>query len=185
MTQEEKANAMTRLEKQYKKPQGKSVLEAIREEKVDNQNCVKPTNTVEPKFHEGMWLTENHPNNYARFVQILEIVNVQGKKRYRISRDLHNDEDIVECRFIEDNWHQFNIQDAKDGDVLAFDDDTIVIFKDLYNSTSFHSYCHIENGIFDFNKDELPDWWNCEGFEPATKEQCDLLFTKMKEAGYE
>lgn len=30
----------------------------------------------------------------------------------------------------------------------------------------------------------MPDWWEGEGFKPATKEQCDLLFSKMKEAGY-
>ena len=85
----------------------------------------------------------------------------------------------------EHNAHLWTIQDAKDGDVLAFDKDTIVIFKDLYNATTFHSYCHIEDGMFDFSKDELPDWWEGEGFKPATKEQRDLLFQKMKEAGYE
>lgn len=59
------------LEKQGEKSQGKSALEAINEEKVDNQNCVKTADKAEPKFYVGMWLTENHPNNYARFVQIL------------------------------------------------------------------------------------------------------------------
>jgi len=33
--------------------QGKTALEAINEEKVDNQFCVKPTNNVEPKFKVG------------------------------------------------------------------------------------------------------------------------------------
>lgn len=32
------------------KPQGKSALEAAKEEKVDNQNCVKPADEVKPKF---------------------------------------------------------------------------------------------------------------------------------------
>ena len=77
----------------------------------------KPTNKVEPKFKEGDWLCENEPNNYARFIQILEIVDVQDKERYRISRDIHNDEDIVELDFVEKNYHKFDIQDAKDGDV--------------------------------------------------------------------
>lgn len=45
------------LEKQSEKPQGKSALEAAKEEKVDNQNCVKPTDKVEPKFREGEWVT--------------------------------------------------------------------------------------------------------------------------------
>jgi len=37
------------LEKQGEKPQGKSALEAIKEEKVDSQNCVKTADNVEPK----------------------------------------------------------------------------------------------------------------------------------------
>ena len=177
MTQEEKANAMTRLEKQYKKPQGKSVLEAIREEKVDNQNCVKTVDKVEPNFNVGDWIIRN--NKYTGIpVKVIEFngyysCDLNGEIVNLTRNDVHN------------NFHLWTIQDAKDGDVLAFDNDTIVIFKDLYNSTSFHSYCHIEDGIFDFNKDELSDWWNGEGFKPATKEQSDILFQKIKEARYE
>lgn len=177
MTQEEKANAMTRLEKQYEKPQGKSVLEAIREEKVDSQNCVKTVDKVEPNFNVGDWIIRN--NKYTGIpVKVIEFngyysCELNGEVVNLTRNDVHN------------NFHLWTIQDAKDGDVLAFDNDTIVIFKDLYNSTSFHSYCHIEDGIFDFNKDELPDWWNGEGFKPATKEQSDILFQKIKEAGYE
>ena len=31
----------------------------------------------------------------------------------------------------------------------------------------------------------MPDWWEGKGFHPASKEQCDHLFQKMREAGYE
>ena len=82
-------------------------------------------------------------------------------------------------------WHLWNLQDAKDGDVLYFSDETIVIFKDLYNATTFHSYCHIEDGEFGISCEALPDWWEGKEFQPATKEQRDLLFQKIKEAGYE
>ena len=138
----------------------------------------------EPKFKVGDWLCANELNNYATLIKIVKIVDVFGKKRYKISRDYDSDLDLTEFDFIEKHYHLWTIQDAKDGDVLAFSNDTIVIFKDLYNSTSFHSYCHIENGIFDFNKDEVPDWWNSRDFKPATKEQRDILFQKIKEAGY-
>ena len=84
-----------------------------------------------------------------------------------------------------DNFKLWTIKDAKNGDVLYFSDETIVIFKDLYNATTFHSYCHIEDGLFDVSKDDMPDWWEGEGFQPATKEQRDILFRKMREAGYE
>lgn len=158
----------------------------------------KPADKVEPKFYKGEWLCENEPNNYARFIQILEIVNVQGKERYRISRDLHNDEDIVECRFVENNYHPFNILDAKDGDVLhstGFHNDCIFIFNRLDNwkfdepngdRAVATGYCclsisadKMEFGI------QGPDCVEVNTIKPATKIQRDLLFQKMKEAGYE
>ena len=80
-------------------------------------------------------------------------------------------------------WEGFQ-RPFKDGDVLAFDDNIIVIFKDFYNKKTFHSYCHIEDGVFSISKVDCPDWWNGEGFKPATKEQRAFLFQKMKEAGY-
>lgn len=185
-------DAVSWLEKQSKKPQGKSALEAINEEKVDNQNCVKPTDKVEPIFKVGEWLTENHPNNYARFVQILEIVNVQGKKRYRISRDLHNDEDIVECRFVEDNWHHFNMQDAKDGDVLVCENGWTCIFKTLVNDKTFSSYCFMDSMKWFCEtgsechtlEDEFVKAYNGKIY-PATKEQRDTLMKAITDAGYE
>jgi len=49
--EQEKKDCLAWLEKQGKnKPQGKSALEAIKEEKVDNAN------KAEPKFHEGDWV---------------------------------------------------------------------------------------------------------------------------------
>lgn len=83
----------------------------------------------------------------------------------------------------ESESYLWTIQDAKDGDILAFDDNTIVIFKDLYNKTTFHTYCHIEDGVFSVSKFDCPDWWDIK-FKPATKEQSDFLFQKIKEAGY-
>jgi hypothetical protein len=145
----------------------------------------KSADKVEPKFHEGEWLCENEPNNYARFIQILETVNVQGKEKYRISRDIHNDEDIVEFDFVEKYYHKFDIKDAKDGDVLVSQYNKPFIYNG--NRDSFHvgSYCGIS--VDDrFNvATEKCHWTGNVGVYPATKEQCDLLFAKMKESGYE
>lgn len=146
----------------------------------------EPADKVEQKFHEGDWLCENEPNNYARFIQILEIVNVQGKNRYRISRDIHNDEDIVECRFVEDNWHSFYIQDIKDGDILV-NGSNIFIFHYI-NSTRLMGYCHVNTDDERFYDDIGKNECFClidAIVNPATKEQRNLLFQKMKEAGYE
>lgn len=183
----------------------KSALEAIKEEKVDNVNKVEPkdynsivphfaqtVDNVKPKFHEGDWLCENEPNNYARFMQILEIVNVQGKDRYRISRDIHKDEDVVEFGFVEKYYHKFAIQDAKDGDVLFHSDSAsngIFIFKEILQCGTIQKvvcYCDYdsEDG-FCLGEKHTCCWTNSKILHPATKEQREQLEKAMADAGWE
>lgn len=86
----------------------------------------------------------------------------------------------------EHNAHLWTIQDAKDGDVLV-NGSNIFIFH-FINDTRLMGYCHvnIDNGRFydDIGKNEC--FCLIDGIvTPATKEQCDMLFQKMKEAGYE
>ena len=133
--------------------------------------------STKPKFKVGDWLIQNERRNIVKVVSHTqldyEVVNTLGQ-RHKITSTA-----------VENNYHLWTIQDAKDGDVLAFDDNTIVIFKDLYNANTFHSYCYIEDGVFSISQDDMPDWWKGKGFHLATKEQRDLLFQKMKEVGYE
>lgn len=138
----------------------------------------KELKKIKPKFKVGDCVVYNR-NDSSR--EILYVYDIRDG-RYYFNDNIHFSWSIKEC---DEKSHLWTIQDAKDGDALAFDNDTIVIFKDLYNATSFHSYCHIEDGVFNISKEEISDWWDGEGFKPATKEQCDLLFSKMKEAGYE
>ncbi len=153
----------------------KKELKKIEQNSVDN---------VEPKFHEGQWLCENELNNYARFIQILEIVNVQGKERYRISRDIHNDEDIVEFNFVEKYYHKFDIQDANDGDLIYVSTEVKGI------QAIFHKF---ENGIIYFHCNLCGDFTQ-GGYEPSgdvkfvnplPKTHYQRFFQKMKEACYE
>lgn len=95
----------------------------------------------------------------------------------------------------------FTIKDAKDGDVLAVDwhihNDSwekIIIFKKyhhngvkgLLSSPCVEGYGNtFKNGKLALSE-EVPYFsktWTAY-LHPATKEQCDLLFRKMKEAGY-
>ena len=133
----------------------------------------KPTDKVEPKFKVGDWVVFNGLTLYIKEV-------VKGFYRTISKGGIINSYDWN----IDNIARLWTLQDSKPGDVLAFDNGTIVIFKDLYNSKTFHSYCHIEDGIFDVNKEELPDWWKGEGFKPATKEQRDTLMKAMSDAGY-
>ena len=170
--------------------QGKSALEVIKEDGEKITYSETDGYKVEPKFHEGEWLCENEPNNYARFIQILEIVNVQGKERYRISRDIHNDEDVVECRFIENNYHSFTIADAKAGDVLVYKEnikgsngikyERICLFNNFDNA--FFILTTISNDVEGYDIDvniNYPD-----DTIPATKEQRDTLEKAMAGVGY-
>jgi hypothetical protein len=108
---------------------------------------------------------------------------VQGKDRYRISRDIHNDEDIVEFDFLEKYYHKFDIKDAKDGDVLA-DEYGIYIFNSFDSSDDklFICKCAYEYSKKTFEFGEML----CKKTDvyPATKDQRDLLFQKTHEAGY-
>ena len=178
---------MTRLEKQYEKPQGKSVLEAIREEKVDNQNCVKTVDKVEPNFNVGDWIIRN--NKYTGIpVKVIEFngyysCDLNGEIVNLTRNDVHN------------NFHLWTIQDAKDGDILINKSngrEFPFLFKetkpsniktDCLNPLTVLGYCGI--GGAGFTKSEgWGDTVNCT-YYPVTKEQRDLLFQKMKEAGYE
>jgi hypothetical protein len=79
------------------------------------------------------------------------------------------------------------VQDAKAGDVLTNDFNIVFVFKEIKDDVCI-SYCSIIE-----REDHIP-YSSSEGevgsasfvrFYPATKEQRDLLFKKIKEAGYE
>ena len=135
----------------------------------------KHADKAESKFHEGDWIIYN--NDICQIVKREEgcnkLVTVFG-----IEKELVNERNLSTARI----W---TIQDAKDGDVLS-DETTIFIFKDLLSDGSVMSYCD-----YDANSGEsdafcpLPMNLTCSKITPATKEQRDLLFSKMKEVGYE
>lgn len=79
-----------------------------------------------------------------------------------------------------DKIHLWTIQDAKDGDVLAAHE-CLVLFKKI-DGLNIKCYCTYHFiGHQSFYVDTLQ---NKDAFHPATKEQCNLLFQKIKETGY-
>lgn len=152
------------LEKQGEKPQGKSALEAIKEEKTDNQNCVKPADKVEPKFHEGEWIT----NGIDFTFQVRSIED---------NMYLRSDDYFIDIETADKTFRLWAIQDAKDGDVLASEDGRdILIFRKVNNNISFSSYYNIARSS--------DTCWLNSAFLPATKEQRDQLEKAMADAGY-
>ena len=136
----------------------------------------------EPKFKVGDWLCANELNNYANLIKIVKIVDVFGKKRYKISRDYDSDLDLTEFDFIEKHYHLWTIQDAKDGDVLADEDNNIGIFQEC-EGMYWYSYTYLgcDGQLRGFSMGGSHEQTDTH---PATKEQRDLLFQKIKEAGY-
>ena len=86
---------------------------------------------------------------------------------------------------IEDDAHLWTIEDARDGDVLQLNKVT-VIFKEYSGNGTCRCYCSVYEGEFEIPADDgFDNVYGCYNTYPATKEQRDLLFQKMKEAGYE
>ena len=88
---------------------------------------------------------------------------------------------------MEDKIKSWSVKDAKDGDILVCGDDRRpFIFKGLLDK--FHpecpvAYCGIAvNHTFAVSSGD--GWWTNEKVQPAVKEECDILFEKMHEAGY-
>jgi len=127
---------------------------------------------VEPKFKVGDWVVRGNIK-----AQILDV-----QEQYYVGIDT-NGNDFTSSRFLsDDKIHLWTIQDAKDGDVLQLGDVT-VIFKEFIGNEDCKCYCSVCNGVFKVpTKDES---YGTTNSIPATKEQRDLLFQKMKEAGYE
>lgn len=142
----------------------KSAIEAAKEEKVDNQNCGKP---AEPKFHESDFIV----GPYCR------------GKVIALTADAYLLDTGQGIPFsCEDNVHRWTIEDAKDGDVLIASDESIFIYA---GSTDRHAKFYLALTKCGKLNVDGGNWEDKNSVHPATKEQRDVLFTKMKEAGYE
>ena len=123
----------------------------------------------EPKFKVGDWVVDGN------FVTQITGIEDDGYT--------NSDQGFISFETAK-NFHLWTVKDAKDGDVLSWDDSKcIALFKNIYDKDSFNSYGLVGHctGIFEPRQ----SYHDIEGAHPATKEQRDLLFQKMKEAGYE
>ena len=136
-----------------------------------------PADKVEPKFHEGEWITNG---DYT-----WHIVSVTYLDYILRSQDGNTVDDTIS--YVDEHFHSFTIQDAKYGDVLVTKNKNIFIFKSISGCT-IYDYCGLYFGKFESSSaavngiaaEQLPI-----DYVPATKEQREFLFQKMKEAGYE
>jgi len=147
---------------------------------VESQGEQKSADKVEPKFKVGDWII-NTESGYIR--QILKINNGCYETDYG----------VLPIKDYESIFRLWTMQNAKEGDVLALSyasKNYVLIYKGLYEKSFktimsvFCFYCVEEDTYYD-ETDSFHVMNRGEIITPATKEQRDTLFAKMKEAGYE
>ena len=137
------------------------------------------TPCVEPKFKVGDWLYSNCNGIYP--------VLVTGySKRFGYQLQEGSDRCYLSRKIVEDDYHLWTIQDAKDGDVIT-NGKLIVIFNKLEEPTyKQHIIAYV--GLDLCGRLQITkDTWQLgvDKAMPATSEQRVLLFKKLQEAGYQ
>jgi len=131
---------------------------------------------VKPKFNVGEWITNS--------IETVQITGYDIDYGYQVDYKgnlQHRDTDIIEKEY-----HLWTIADAMDGDVLT-NGKMVVIFKH-FEEPSYRqhivAYIGLDRGG---NIQITDDTWRLgiDKAKPATKEQRDIFFQKMKEAGYQ
>ena len=143
------------------------------------RNEHKPTDEVEPKFHEGDWVVFIPTESVY---QVEKIENHEYILRHIFGGSLclsFSDEKFI---------REWTIQDAEDGHVLASNGkrgQEVGIVKEFIGKYGgydkcFETYCYSDlDGTF-----RIGEYMGGTSIHPATKEQRDLLFQKMADAGY-
>lgn len=135
---------------------------------------------IEPKFKVGDWIIHHGTEN---IYQVVAVIDNQYQLRYG------DNYTIQKCDDVDRNARLWNISDAKPGDVLYYKSDNnieyIVMNKGINMHGNIDSYFRY-NSLDGFAVD-VPAVLSVENdnITLATREQRDLLFSKMKEAGYE
>lgn len=150
---------------------------------LEKQEEQKSADKVEPKFKVGDWVINKHGFT-------MQIVDVRDSHYVYMYEEKKLSATIEQ---MENSCHLWTIQDAKDGDVLTCYSnikgqpiEQTGIIKQYVGrhggcSNSFKAYF----GVDWDNNVVIEGYMGSSNIYPATKEQRDLLFQKMKEAGYE
>lgn len=133
---------------------------------------------VESRFHEGDWVTDGVSKCQIRFID---------DTQYWYSENCI----LGSIESVDKQYHLWTINDAKDGDVLFHLDSAsngIFIFKEIIQRGTIQKvicYCDYdsEDG-FCLGENHTCCWTDSKILHLATKEQRDLLFQKIREAGY-
>ena len=141
---------------------------------LEKQGEQKPANKVEPKFHEGEWITNG---DYT-----WKIVEVKPLDYILQSQDGNIVDDTI--FHVDEQFHSFTIKDAKDGDLIYVSTEERgiqAIFHEYKNNTIFF-HCYL---CVDFVQGGYMPIGSVELVYPLQKTHYNRFFEKMHEAGYE
>ena len=155
----------------------------------------KKDNLVNPKFKVGDWIISS-------VLGIAHIICVNDDFNEYQLEYIDGKQKFSSIDYVNYEYNKWTINDAKDGDVLSLswlEDknlfEKIIIFKKYHSEGVKGSYSMpcvegysktFKNGKMAFPDEEVSYYsktWTCNLY-PATKEQRNLLFQKIKEAGY-
>lgn len=139
-------------------------------EKLEPKILCQPE-VVEPKFNEGEWIISDNVDEDYHICKITGVKNggymiesAYGYKGYNL------------FGVFDKAYRLWDITDAKNGDVLVSRAPFIYGKQRPYGGLNWYNGKFIKASNYVFKDSPV---------HPATKEQRDLLFAKMKEAGYE
>jgi len=144
---------------------------------LEKQGEQKPTNKIEPKFHEGEWIISNDKKSTYQVIEVKRGI-------YVIRDNVDNHEYHIGIEECEKSGRLFTIQDAKDGDVLVASDSSIFIFKEVRGSSCKHYIALTSDNEIQVNTKLDKFWETARGVKPSTKEQRDTLLKAMDDAEY-
>lgn len=146
--------------------------EKSQEETVDNANKIRP------KFDIGDWIT---CTAFIPEPHLLHVIDIKDGL-YELE-DVYGTKKRSTIGHVESIYYHWTIKDAKEGDVLYYEDFDCV--RTFIHKFGKYYYCCLVNDVYIPNSDYfvVPND-NLSRIRPATKEQRDYLFARMKKEGY-
>lgn len=143
---------------------------------LEKQGEQKSTDKIKPKFHEGDWVVYNDNGCICQIKSIREDDYCLWPLDSAV-------EGYVKIKDIDNKYHLWTIQDAKDGDILVASDGSVFIFKDTIDGACRHYVALTTDGVIKFNE-RLEHYWETSiAVHPATKEQREQLEKAVADAG--
>lgn len=136
----------------------------------------KPTDKTEPKFEVGDWIIRSAEGFKHNTYLVTEV------KDYYVCEELKGRRVTFTFNDVHKNFKLWDISDAKDGDALAVKGAPFIYKNNDKDYVYLYCGVNLSNEFVEAKK--IDSWNNNNKVYPATKEQRDTLFAKMRDEGY-